>query len=147
MSNKKTSFGFIISLVICSFFCFPLILKAAPDATTGSSTPSNQPAESTTIAADGGCEGGNAEACLKQGKPGEIMKVLEIGLNFLAGLVLVASVIMIIVGGIQYTSSGGNPQAVSAAKQKIMNVFIGLLAFVFLYAFLQWLIPGGIFTF
>jgi hypothetical protein len=52
---------------------------------------------------------------------------------------------MIAVAGVQYTTSRDNPQAVQAAKQKIWNVLIGLLAFFFLYAFVQWIIPGGVF--
>jgi hypothetical protein len=71
------------------------------------------------------------------------MKLLELGINILAAFVGVAAIIMFIVGGIQYITSNGNPQAVSAAKKRITDVLIGLLAFVFLYAFLQWLIPGG----
>ncbi len=66
-------------------------------------------------------------------------------INFLAVGVGVVVTIMIIIGGIQYASAGANPQAVHAAKQKIANAIIALLAFFFLYAFLQYLIPGGIF--
>lgn len=52
---------------------------------------------------------------------------------------------VIIVGGIQYTLAGGNPSAVTAARQRITNGLIALFAFLFIFAFLQWLIPGGIF--
>jgi uncharacterized ion transporter superfamily protein YfcC len=48
-------------------------------------------------------------------------------------------------GGIQYSTSGGNPQAASAAKKRMSNAFLALLALVFLYTFLQWIVPGGIF--
>jgi hypothetical protein len=82
--------------------------------------------------------------CLQQGKTGEIMKLLKLGLNILSGAVGVLAVIMVIVGGIQYSASNGDSSKVTAAKKKISNVLIGLLAYVFLYAFLQWLIPGGI---
>jgi hypothetical protein len=50
---------------------------------------------------------------------------------------------MLIFGGIQYTTSGSNPQAVSAAKKKILNVVIALVAYALLYSFFQWLVPGG----
>lgn len=95
------------------------------------------------IFAQSSCEQGNAEDCLTQGNPGKILDIIGIGLNFLAGFVFLAAVIMLIMGGIQYITSNGNPKAVEEAKSKIRNVLIGLAAFIFLYAFLQWLIPGA----
>jgi len=59
-----------------------------------------------------------------------------------AGVIIV---LMVVIGGIQYSTAGANPQAVNAAKGKIVNALIALLALTFLYAFLQWLIPGGVF--
>lgn len=66
--------------------------------------------------------------------------------NILAGIVGVGAILMVIWGGIQYITARDNAQAVQSAKEKIINVVIGLAAFIFLYAFLQWLIPGGIFA-
>jgi heme/copper-type cytochrome/quinol oxidase subunit 2 len=65
--------------------------------------------------------------------------------NVLAALVGVVVVGMIILGGIQYSSSGGDPQKVSAAKKRIFNAVIALVTFIFMYSFLQWIVPGGIF--
>jgi hypothetical protein len=64
--------------------------------------------------------------------------------NFLSagvGLVVVGS---IIVGGIQYAVAGNNANTVSAAKKRIQDTIIALIAFFFIYAFLNWLIPGGL---
>jgi hypothetical protein len=85
-----------------------------------------------------------AKECLNQGKSGEIMNALSIILNVLSGFVGLAAVIMLIVAGIQYSASNGDAAGVKAAKTKIGNVLLGLVAYIFLYAFLQWLIPGGI---
>jgi hypothetical protein len=90
------------------------------------------------------CAGGNASACLKTGKAGEVMQILASALSVLGAFVIIGATIMLIVGGIQYSVSAGNPQAVAEAKKKITNVLIGVVAFVFLYAFLEWLIPGGV---
>lgn len=90
---------------------------------------------------DSKCE---AEECLNQGKAGEIMKLLSLGLNFLAAAVGILAVILLIIAGIQYTTSGGDPNKVADAKKRIYNVILGVFAFIFMYAFLQWLIPGGI---
>jgi hypothetical protein len=75
-----------------------------------------------------------------------IMKILKIAINILSGAVLVAAVIMLIIAAIQYSSAGGEPNGVKAAKTKITNVLIGVVAYVFLYAFMNWLIPGGLVT-
>jgi hypothetical protein len=64
--------------------------------------------------------------------------------NFLTALVGVAVTISIVIGGIQYGSSAGDSAKVSAAKNRIRNSIIALLAFIFLYAMLNFLIPGGL---
>jgi hypothetical protein len=53
--------------------------------------------------------------------------------------------ISIILGGIQYSASEGDPQKATAAKSRISNTIIAIFAYLFLYAFLQFLIPGGAF--
>jgi len=65
-------------------------------------------------------------------------------INFLSALVGVAVTISIVIGGIQYGSSAGDSSKVSAAKNRIRNSIIALLAFIFLYAMLNFLIPGGL---
>lgn len=65
-------------------------------------------------------------------------------LYLLSALVGVIAVIAIIISGIQYTSSADDPATVSKAKSRILNVIIGLVAYIFLFAFLEYLVPGGI---
>ncbi|MFO0881998.1 MAG: hypothetical protein U0491_00930 [Candidatus Saccharimonadales bacterium] len=74
-----------------------------------------------------------------------IITWLKVAINIFAGIIGIGAVLMIIVGGLQYSAARDNPQAVQAAKTRIANVVLGLAAFIFLYAFLQWLIPGGAF--
>jgi hypothetical protein len=57
------------------------------------------------------------------------------------GIVIVGS---IIVGAIQFTWAGNDSNAVSAAKTRIQNALIALIAFFFIFSFLQYLIPGGL---
>ena len=56
------------------------------------------------------------------------------------GLVMVGS---IVVAGIQYSASAGDPQAAAKAKSRISSTLIALLIFIFSYALLNYLIPGG----
>ena len=69
----------------------------------------------------------------------QVVDVLSIGV----GIVVVGA---LIVGGIQYIIAGDNANAVSAAKSRVMNALLALAVFLFLWAFLQWLIPGGVFS-
>jgi hypothetical protein len=74
-----------------------------------------------------------------------IVDDIQIAINVLSigvGLVITGAIIL---GGIQYMLSRDNPQAVSDAKSRILNAIIALVSFVFIYAFLQWIVPGGLF--
>jgi len=75
---------------------------------------------------------------------GIIKDYVNPGIKLLAALVGVASVISIVVAGIQYSSSGGEPAKASAAKNRIRNTIIALAVFALLYLGLNFLIPGGL---
>jgi hypothetical protein len=79
-------------------------------------------------------------------KKNVIVTDLNTIVNFLSAGVGIIVVTVIIIGGIQYSMAGDNPQAVAAARQRILNGLIALMAFLFMFAFLQWLIPGGVFN-
>jgi len=66
-------------------------------------------------------------------------------INVLSGLVGITAVIMLVVWGIQYTVSRDNPQMVASARLRILNTVLAVVFYLFIYAFLQWLVPGGIF--
>lgn len=74
-----------------------------------------------------------------------IVRDLNQIVNFLSAGVGIIVTGVIIVGGIQYMTAGDNPQAITAAKKRITNGLIALVAFLFMFAFLQWLVPGGVF--
>jgi len=57
----------------------------------------------------------------------------------------IIAVISIVLGGIQYSAAGGDPQKVTMAKQRISKTLIAVIAYFFLYAFLEFIVPGGIF--
>lgn len=60
----------------------------------------------------------------------------------IAGLVIIGAMIF---GGVQYSMSGSDPGKVQAAKHKITNALLALAVLIFGYAFLQWVVPGGLF--
>lgn len=72
-----------------------------------------------------------------------VTSYINTAIDVLSAGVGIVVVIMIIVGGIQYSAAGGDAQKVAAAKSKIFNALLALVAYLFLAAVLQWLIPGG----
>jgi hypothetical protein len=74
---------------------------------------------------------------------GLIDKYLNPFIKFLAAVVGVVVTAGIITGGIQYSTSAGDPQKAAKAKDHIMKSVAALVAFAFLWAFLEWLVPGG----
>jgi len=77
-------------------------------------------------------------------KNNPIVQWIVFGINIISALVGIGSIIMVIIGGIQYSAAGDNPQAVQAAKKKITNVLIGLATYISLYAMMNWVF-GGVF--
>ena len=90
-----------------------------------------------------GTESQNGTAPDLTGNP--ITKDIQMAVNFLSAGVGIVVVAVIIIGGIQYMTAGDNPQALTTAKHRITNGLIALMAFLLTFAFLNWLIPGGVF--
>lgn len=71
------------------------------------------------------------------------IRYLNPAINLGAILAGLAVVIGIIIGGIQYATSGGDPQKAATGKGHVKKAVIALIGFFFLYAFLRFLIPGN----
>ena len=68
---------------------------------------------------------------------GDVFKNIVNILLFIIGAV---SVIMLIYGGIRYTTSGGNTNSVTAAKNTIMYSIIGLVVAILAFAVVQFVV-------
>ena len=60
--------------------------------------------------------------------------------NILLFIIGAVSVIMLIYGGIRYTTSGGNANSVTAAKNTIMYSIIGLVVAILAFAVVQFVV-------
>ena len=136
IQKLKTTLVILALSLSLSSFLLPTIASAIP----ADAPPGGGASSSSTLG--NGCAGKTGQKCL-QDNP--IVKDLNIIVGFLSGLVGVVVVGVIILGGIQYSMAGDKAEAVSAAKKRITNGLIALVAFLFIFAFLQWLIPGGVF--
>ena len=92
---------------------------------------------------DGDCKVGAGEK-LNQSNCGIIYYVVLLT-KTLSALVGIVIVVMMAVGGIQYAASRDDPAQVAGAKKHIQNTVMALVFYLFALAFLQWLVPGGVF--
>jgi hypothetical protein len=74
-----------------------------------------------------------------------IAEYLNPFIKALSGIVGLVVVISLIYGGIQYSASEGDPQKAAQAKSRITKTVFAFIVFIFLFALLQFLVPGGVF--
>ncbi len=78
------------------------------------------------------------------GKGNGILDLTFALIRFLSYGVGIAMVASLVVAGIQYSSSRGDPQATSKAIGRAQSTVGALLLFLFIYAILNWIIPAGL---
>lgn len=85
----------------------------------------------------------NVLSCQSTGD-GSIWNILAAIINFLAIGVGVAVVLGIVFGGFLYASAGGSAEQTKRGIGYIRNALIALLLFIFMYAIINFIIPGGL---
>lgn len=78
-------------------------------------------------------------------KQSGIWGLLLLAINILTAGVGIAAVGGFVYAGILYTSSAGNPEQTKKAIEFIRNIVIGVVAYALMFAFLNFIIPGGLF--
>jgi hypothetical protein len=148
----------LITLMAVSALVFSVV-ALVPDA---SAQPQNQVAQqqtNTLFGPQGGkyqCGHGKNEVktrfnfgCLGDKAPNPtsaIEDLLYAIIRFLSAGVGLVVVLAIVLSGIQYSTSEGNPETTQQAKNRIRNAIIGLFIYLFAFALVQWLVPGGLFA-
>lgn len=125
--SARVAFVSVVTVTLGLFFVFM--------ATTAVSADTHHPGGSNQISSD----------CTNSLQPEDcdIMRYIALITNGLSVIVGIVVVMMLIIAGIRYSSAGGNPQAIASAKQHIYKALLALTLYLFLFAFLQWIIPGG----
>ena len=75
-----------------------------------------------------------------------ILTVLVTISNWLAAGVVIAVIGGIIYGAIMYATSAGDAGKAKSATEIIRNAFIALVLYFLMWAFLQYIVPGGLFN-
>ena len=86
----------------------------------------------------------DAKENAKNPKDSAIWEVLLMVLNILTAGVGIAAVGGILYGSFLYTSASDKAEQTKKAIGVITNVVIGIVAYILMYGFLQFLIPGGV---
>lgn len=103
------------------------------------STDAHNNAASTTICPPQVCSSSATNVC----NTDIVKKYLTPVIQFLGAGVGIVIVIAVVIGGIQYTTSAGDPNKAAAGKKRLIDALIALVAFGFMYALLSFLVPGG----
>lgn len=77
-----------------------------------------------------------------ESNPNAITDILKMVVNILSIGVGILGVLGITITGIQYLTAGGSEEKTKKAKRRMFEIILGLVAYVLIYAFLQWLLPG-----
>ena len=129
--TKKTLTG------VFAAFVFALVALFAPIAPTAN-------AQGTCAEGAGGGAQAGIDCARGEGTPGELFdgpgSIFTTIVNVLLFLIGAISVIMLIYGGIRYTTSGGNSASVTAAKNTIMYAIIGLIIAFLAFAVVNWVL-------
>lgn len=81
------------------------------------------------------------------GSDGEgIYDTLALGLSIVTYGVGAAAVIGIVISAYQYITARDNSVQVTKAKNRILQIVIGLVIWVLIWGILQFLLPGGLFA-
>lgn len=111
-----------------------LIIILIPDIVFGSSASSTNPGGFVP------CQGTSCSAC-------DLVTLGKNILDWLIGVMLVIFAIILAVAGFGLVTSGGNPQAKTDAKKKIMSAFIGIVivlaAWLLIDTLMKVMLAGG----
>ena len=146
MSRNKTK-SFILSLLIATSAVSLSPFLVLPKVYAGGNTEGGNNQQSQPATGDAQeVKRPEAVDCKNSLKPNEcgITKYIVLLINVLSATLGVVVTAVIIVAGIQYSASAGNPQAAAAAKKRITNAILALVFFACMYGFLQWIVPGGV---
>ena len=122
-----------------------LTIAALTVATTGARVFAMIEDGGDTSGGDGAAATGKAQQGVDSVNPGaavDLNGMIRIILNVVFGVVGIVAVIMIILGGVNYTTSQGDSQKVQKAKNTIMYGIIGLIIVLLAFAIVNFILNG-----
>jgi hypothetical protein len=71
------------------------------------------------------------------GSGSDIYMLIQGIANWVLGLIAVAAVLVVVVSGIQYITSQGDPGAIKSAKSRLVNAVIGLIVLSLMFVIIK----------
>lgn len=93
-------------------------------------------------AIDAACEDDPGASICQEGTVGSVEQIVQTVINVLLFIVGLVSVVMIIISGIRYTTSGGDSGAVTGAKNTLLYSVIGLVVAFLAYAIVNFVLTS-----
>jgi hypothetical protein len=126
MIAKIKNFNLVLSVIFISFFTLTPALALADNCdTNGDGAVSTQEAINCGAAS---ASGSNQDSSKAQNNVNATIKTV---INLLSIAVGVVAVIMVIVAGFRYVTSGGKQESVASAKNSLLYAIIGLVIVAF----------------
>ena len=126
ISNK------IKTLAVCGVLALTAVFNVGYASAAQVYCPNGETAETLE-----GCDGLDSES-----NKGNLMSVITGIINVLIGVIGFVAVIVIILGGVQYTTSAGDPGKVKKAKDTIMYGIIGLVVAILAFAIVNFVLSS-----
>lgn len=142
---KKLSLG-IIAVIVGGFVALtPIIKSASVFAAEGPScTITSVLGNKKCILVDGKAiedANGTYNCSCDDGNGSGAKNILQLVVDIFSILVGILAVIGITVVGVQYLTSGGNEEKARKSKRRLVEIVIGIVLYVLLYALVKWLMP------
>ena len=81
---------------------------------------------------------GSSQVCQAQGDT--VGPLIQTVINILLYILGMAAVVMIVIGGIRYTTSNGDSSAITSAKNTILYAVIGLIVAILAYSIVNFVL-------
>ncbi len=92
----------------------------------------------------GSCPAGQYEVTNDPAKGGAVVIYLTLTLKLLNGAVGLVIMLLLVIAGVQYIISLGNPERTNAAQKRLKHTIIALVIYLAMFAILSFLVPGGL---
>ena len=128
---KKALKNIVAAIAVLALSLTPLLCQP-----TFAATPSCDTGTDATGHAQGGLE------CINEGNNTDLMGIIKMILSTVFVVIGILAVVFIIVGGINYTMSQGDPGKVKKAKDTILYGIIGLIVSLAAFAIVQFVLDS-----
>jgi len=126
---------------IIRFFAITLIVSGTTLAIPFLSAPAHAGTNASTAACDALKATGEAECT---GSGGRVQGVVKLAINILSFVAGVIAVIVIILSGLKFITSGGDANAISSARRSILYAAIGIVVVVLAQIFVRLVVSEAV---